>query len=181
MKRQRIQLLFLLTALLLLAGGFLILRQRRQNQERQEAEADETSEVLVLDVAAEEVVKLSYEYEGENCSFEKEEDTWYVAGDRSREVAQYTVSSMVSGVAPLKAEQVIGEVTDLGQYGLEEPETITFATADASYSILVGETNNITDVCYIKLPENPEVYAVKASLIRQFEKGLDEVAPLAES
>lgn len=175
MKKQSKQLLILLGVLVVLAAAFFGLKQYNKVQSEKETEAADADEIVV-DEAEEDIIRLTYDYEGETYSFEKEEDTWYYTEDRSVSIAQSFIRNLVYAVAPLEAEQKIENVTDMSQYGLGDSErTIQFETAGTSYIFEIGNYNDVTDVYYIsKLSENT-VYAVQQGTITVFDKTLEDL------
>ena len=165
MKKQQRQLFVLVGVLVVLLCAFLGLRQYNKAQADKPVEKGE--KILVIDAAAEDVTQLAYNYEGEDCTFEKEEDTWYAAQDHSLNIKQTRITSMVNGIAPLEASQVIENVTDLAQYGLTEPQkTITVETAAKSYILYVGDKNDLTSSYYVCFPSTSTVYVVSATDIK---------------
>lgn len=165
MKKQKIQMLVLLGVLLLLCGMFLGVKKYNQKQAEK---PEETDQVVVIDVSTEDIVRFSYDYEGETYAYEKEDDTWYYAPDHSLKLLQYRTENLMSGLAPLKTGQVIENVTDLEQYGLKEPkQTITYETATESYILYVGSQNSVTGGYYVCMPSQSTVYMVEASAINK--------------
>ncbi len=165
MKKQKIQMLVLLGVLLLLCGALLGVKKYNQKQAEK---PEETDEVVVIDVSTDDIIRFSYDYEGETYSYEKEDDTWYYAPDHSLKLLQYRTGNLMSGVAPLKTEQVIENVTDLEQYGLKEPkQTITYETTTESYILYVGSQNSVTGGYYVCMPSQSTVYMVDASAINK--------------
>lgn len=174
MKKQQRQLFVLVGVLVVLFCAFLGLKQYNKAQADKPVEEDE--KIFVIDAAEEDVTQLAYDYEGEECAFEKEEDTWYAAQDHSLNIKQTRITSMVNGIAPLEASQVIENVTDLAQYGLTEPQkTITVETAAKSYILYVGDKNDLTSSYYVCFPSTSTVYVVSATDINRFNYGLDEL------
>lgn len=174
MRKQQRQLFILVGVLVVLLCAFLGLKQ--YNKAQADKPAAEEEKILVINAAAEDVTQLAYDYEGENCAFEKEEDTWYATGDHSLNIKQTRITSMVNGIAPLEASQVIENVTDLAQYGLTEPQkTITVETAAKSYILYVGDKNDLTSSYYVCFPSTSTVYVVSATNINRFNYGLDEL------
>ena len=160
--------------LVVLLCAFLGLKQ--YNKAQADKPAAEEEKILVIDAAAEDVTQLAYDYEGEDCAFEKEEVTWYATGDHSLNIKQTRITSMVNGIAPLEASQIIENVTDLAQYGLTEPQkTITVETAAKSYILYVGDKNDLTSSYYVCFPSTSTVYVVSATDINRFNYGLDEL------
>lgn len=174
MKKQQRQLFILVGVLVVLLCAFLGLKQ--YNKVQADKPAAEEEKILVIDAAVEDVTQLAYDYEGEDCVFEKEEDTWYAAQDHSLNIKQTRIASMVNGIAPLEASQAIENVTDLAQYGLAEPQrTITVETAAKSYILHVGDKNDLTSSYYVCFPSTSTVYVVSATDINRFNYGLDEL------
>lgn len=173
MKKQKIQMLVLLAILVVLAAGFLGIRQYNQMQSE---EPQEETGITVVDIAAEDIVRFSYDYEDVTYTFEKEEDTWYAAEDHSLNLVQTSVNSMITDVAPFIAEQVIENVTDMSQYGLAQPaRTISFETASESYIFYVGDFNDVSSVYYLCRPSETTVYVVPALTVNRFNRTLEEL------
>ena len=179
MKKQKIQMLVLLAILVVLAAGFLGIRQYNQMQSE---EPQEETGITVVDIAVEDIVRFSYDYEDVTYTFEKEEDTWYAAEDHSLNLVQTSVNSMITDVGPLVAEQVIENVTDMSQYGLEQPaRTISFETASESYIFYVGDFNDVSSVYYLCRPSETTVYVVPALTVNRFNRTLEELVEEEES
>lgn len=179
MKGQNKQMLVMVLILVFLVGAFFGLKQ--YNKVQGEKGGEETGEV-VADVSKEDIVKLSYDYEGVTYTFEKVDGTWYYAEDHSQKIMQYLIDNMALMVGPMKADQVIENVTDLSQYGLTEPSrTISFETADASYTFEVGDYNSASGVYYLHKPSETTVYAVPSEVVSIFNKTLEDVVDTVES
>ena len=83
---------------------------------------------------------------------------------------------MILKVAPLKADQVIENVTDMSQYGLADPDrTIQYETADRSVIINVGNLNSMTSQYYIAFPSEMKVYVVATNVVTGFNYTLDDL------
>ena len=86
------------------------------------------------------------------------------------------IKAMILKVAPLKADQVIENVTDMSQYGLADPErTIQYETADRSVIINVGNLNSMTSQYYIAFPSEMKVYVVATNVVTGFNYTLDDL------
>lgn len=165
----------MLLALVVLAAAFLGIRQYNKNMASTTSATEDTQET-VLDVDYDDITSFSYVYEGETYSFEKEDDTWYYAGDHSLNLKQERIKAMLLKVAPLKVNQVIENVTDMSQYGLANPErTIRYETADRSVIINVGNLNSMTSQYYIAFPSEMTVYAVTTNVVTGFNNTLDDL------
>lgn len=178
MKKQPKQLIILIAILAILAGAFWGVRQYNRTQGSRDAEQNKTP---IISVDSEAIVKMSYDYEGETYTVEKEEDVWYDANDRSRKLIQYRIKSIAKDFAALSAAQVIENVTDMNQYGLAEGyRTISFETATESYIFYLGEQNDITQNYYICKPSEATVYAVGSTLVSKLNYPLDDMVEAEE-
>ncbi len=165
----------MLLALVVLAAAFLGIRQYNKNASSSNSITEDTQEP-VLDVNSDDITSFRYVYEGETYAFEKEDETWYYADDHSLNLNQDRIKAMILKVAPLKADQVIENVTDMSQYGLADPErTIQYETADRSVIINVGNLNSMTSQYYIAFPSEMKVYAVTTNVVTGFNYTLDDL------
>ena len=106
----------------------------------------------------------------------KKDETWYYTDDHSLNLNQERIKAMILKVAPLKADQVIENVTDMSQYGLANPErTIQYETADRSVIINVGNLNSMTSQYYIAFPSEMKVYVVATNVVTGFNYTLDDL------
>lgn len=174
MKKQQKQMFILLVMLVALIAVSIGVKQ--YNKAQAEKPAEEKEQIIVIDAVAEEVTQLTYDYDGESYTFEKEDDVWYAAEDHSLSILQIRLTSMVGAVTPLEASQKIENVTDLAQYGLAEPQqTITVETAAKSYILYVGDQNELTSSYYVCLPSTTTVYTVSTTDISRFNYALADL------
>lgn len=165
----------MLLALVVLAAAFLGIRQYNKNASSATSITEDTQET-VLDVNSDDITSFRYVYEGETYAFEKEDETWYYADDHSLNLNQDRIKAMILKVAPLKADQVIENVTDMSQYGLADPErTIQYETADRSVIINVGNLNSMTSQYYIAFPSEMKVYVVATNVVTGFNYTLEDL------
>lgn len=175
MKKKQRQMIGMLLALIALAAAFLGIRQYNKNAPSAASTTEDTQET-VLDVNSDDITRFCYVYEGETYAFEKEDDTWYYADDHSLNLNQDRIKAMILKVAPLKADQVIENVTDMSQYGLADPErTIQYETADRSVIINVGNLNSMTSQYYIAFPSEMKVYVVATNVVTGFNYTLEDL------
>ncbi|MGN0168351.1 MAG: DUF4340 domain-containing protein [Acetatifactor sp.] len=178
MEKQRKQIVILLVILVVLAALLFGVKQYNKAQAEKPAE---TNKEVIIDVNSDDIIRYSYDYEGETYTFEKEGDTWYYAEDHSLKLLQYRTGSLPEGVAPLEATQVIEDVTDLSQYGLNEPQkTISYETATESYILYVGDRNSVTASYYVCMPSDATVYVIAATDINRFNVSLDDLIDTSE-
>ena len=168
MKKKQRQMIGMLLAL-------VVLRQYNKNIASATSTTEDTQET-VLDVNSDDITSFRYVYEGETYAFEKEDDTWYYTDDHSLNLNQDRIKAMILKVAPLKADQVIENVTDMSQYGLADPDrTIQYETADRSVIINVGNLNSMPSQYYIAFPSEMKVYVVATNVVTGFNYTLEDL------
>lgn len=166
MKKQRMQLIILLAALVLLVVGLFGLKKYNQSQE--ETPAEENKEVVV-DITTEDVTDFSYEYAGETYSFEKVDETWYAANDHSLNIDQDTIAFILRNIAPLEATEIIENVTDMEQYGLAtDMRMFSFSTTSETYTFYIGDLNSMASAYYICKPSDNKIYMVDSLIVNSF-------------
>lgn len=180
MKKQKIQLLILLLALVALGGTFFGVKKYNELQENRPAEEEE--QTIIVNVAESDMIRLSYDYAGKTYCLEKKDGVWHPAEDSSRKVKDYYVDLLAKGMAPLTATQTLENVTDLAQYGLEKPlRTIILETAVQRFQINVGDNNSLTGGCYIQVTDRPEtVYIVPQAYAERYNYALDDILEAVE-
>ena len=181
MKKKQRQMIGMLLALVVLAAVLLGIRQYNKNTVSATSTTEDTQET-VLDVNSDDITSFCYVYEGETYAFEKEDETWYYADDHSLNLNQDRIKTMILKVAPLKADQVIENVTDMSQYGLADPErTIQYETADRSVIINIGNLNSMTSQYYIAFPSEMKVYVVTTNVVTGFNYTLEDLVEEEDS
>ena len=180
MKKKQRQMIGMLLALVVLWCVVVVLfrcqlRKYNKNASSAASTTEDTQET-VLDVNSDDITSFRYVYEGETYAFEKKDETWYYTDDHSLNLNQERIKAMILKVAPLKADQVIENVTDMSQYGLADPErTIQYETADRSVIINVGNLNSMTSQYYIAFPSEMKVYVVATNVVTGFNYTLEDL------
>lgn len=176
MKKQGKQFILLVIVLAALVIGYLCLV--RFNSRQQEKEADQVEGQVLVDIPADDIQKFSYEYNGETYSFEKTgEGIWVSAEDPSLNLMQSRLNTMVNKFTRIVAQDTITDVSDMSQYGLEQPSNMLhWETGQTKYTYCVGDYNSLGGVYYICEPDSHTVYAVTASLGTGFGYSLEDLA-----
>ena len=179
MKKQKGQMIIMLAVLLVLGVGYLALRQYNKAQSEKEPEVE--GEVLVS-LEKDDIIRFSFDYEGTDYTYEKEDGTWYYAADNTLNLTQTRLNTMAGRVADLTASNTITGVTDFAQYGLDEPsKTFTFDTGSESFTFNVGDYNDMASVYYICEPGSDTVYTVSSITVTQFNFDVTEIVEEEES
>ncbi len=179
MKKQRKQLIVLLAVLVLLGGGYLGLRQYNKVQSEKSTKENGNT-IVALEPGS--IIKFAYDYEGTEYAYEKKDDVWYHCADLTKDLIQYRLTSIVDKMEKLTVEDTLTGVSDMGQYGLEEPSrTFSFETAEESYEFYVGDYNEITRTYYICRPGEDVVYTVTADTVNSMNLDVTEIVKEEES
>lgn len=186
----------ILTACLLLAvcgyGGAVKLATNTSDEEAE-------NEISFVDINEEDVVSISWKYDGETYTLTKtDEGTWVRADEEDFELEQDTVNSMVATASNITASRRISGVTDFAQYGLTSPQsriTITYATAalgdseasatsgsseTVTLEILTGDLSDVSGEYYARISGSDTVYMVYGEYLEYFECSADELAAVEE-
>lgn len=125
----------------------------------EEKELIKNSDEVILTIVPEEVTALSWEYEGESLSFHKEE-TWIYDEDENFPVDEEEISDLLQVFESFGASFIIEEVTDYGEYGLDEPIcTIQIETETEAYEIKLGDFSSMDEDRYVSIGDE-NVYLV---------------------
>ena len=136
------------------AAAFLATRVQEQ-QEQVEA-----SGKTVLAIDAGNVASLAWTSGEAEYAFHKDE-TWIYDADEAFPVSAEALEELLAPFSSFNAAFVIRDVTDYAQYGLEEPEcTIEIGTAEASYTIALGDMSAMDDQRYVSIGDGNVYLAV---------------------
>lgn len=178
MKKQRKQLIIMVVVLLLLVAGYFGLQ--RYNEAQSNKTEEEPAE-YAIDLLSADVTEMSYTYEGVEYAFVLEEDTWKYRDDKELSIIQSRLNTMAATVARIEIQNQIDNVTDLSEYGLDEPEkVITFVASGTTYKIAVGDYNSMTSLDYISIDDSNVVYAVETTLADAFDYVLEDLIEAVE-
>lgn len=131
------------------------------------------SNMIILQISEEDVTHISWEYENESLSFSRDE-SWIYDGDEKFPVYEDRISELLEPFETLTAAFIIENVTDLGQYGLEDPEAkITIKTEEESYEILMGDFSTMDSQRYVSIGDE-NVYLVTEDPMDTYQKELDD-------
>lgn len=143
-------------------------------QVEQRKEQIKVSGQVVLEISADDVQSLKWDYDDVSLAFHKEE-TWLYDEDEAFPVDEEKVNALLEQFASFGVSFVIEEVTDYGVYGLDEPEcTIVFTTAEESYTIKLGKFSNLDEERYVSIGDG-NVYLAKNDPLEVFDVTLRDM------
>lgn len=173
MKKKGLPLLIGIVVLVFLTVAYVILV--KHNTETAEEVEDTT--VKMFDLENKDVAALRFTLDGKEETFTLEGDTWSLASDAAFEVDSSKMSTLLDTVTGMAASRKLEEVTDLSEYGLDEPvQTLVLTMADGTvYTICWGGTNDVTgdDYVYIKEKESV-VYTVDYSVLEALGESIED-------
>ncbi len=161
--------------LVLAVGGYALTTELVARAEQKEAEA---SQIPFVSVESDDLTALSWSYDGETYALQKNADgTWQWPEDAEFPVNQTTVSYMEYALSDITATRTLEDVTDLTQYGLDDPQSvISYTTADdTTVEILTGDYNDVSSEYYAQLAGTDTVYLVSGDYMEDFQYAIDDL------
>lgn len=135
-----------------------------------------TSDAIILEIPAESVTSLSWEYDGGGgLAFNKTDDGWKYQDDEAFPVSEDKVSAILAKFESFGVTFIIENVEDYGQYGLDEPEaTLHLATAERSYDIKLGAFSKMDEQRYVDIGDG-NVYLVSEDPVDYVDSSLSSM------
>lgn len=168
MKRAKRIYILLGVLIVVCAAAFAVIEYEEQK------ELIQNSGEVILEVNADEVQSLSWEYESETLAFHRD-GTWLYDEDEAFPVDEDKINELLDQFREFTAAFIIEEVTDYGQYGLDEPIcTIDLATEEESYEILLGDYSAMDSQRYVSIGDG-NVYLVANDPLDYFDAVLSDM------
>lgn len=169
MKRSK-RLMILLGVLVVACVATFALSRYEAHQEQ-----IQNSDEVVLELDSDAVQSLSWEYDSRTLAFHKEEDGWLYDDDAAFPVDEDKIAEMLGRFEEFGVSFIIEDAEDLGQYGLDDPLcTITIATEDETYTILLGDYSQMDEERYVSIGDG-NVYLVQSDPLDDFDAVLSEM------
>lgn len=129
-----------------------------QYEEKQEE--IKNSDAIILELPADTVEALSWEYTEDGLGFHKGESGWLYDDDDAFPVSEDKINDILSNFEAFGVSFIIENVEDYSQYGLDDPEcTIHLRTAEQSYDIKLGAFSKMDEQRYVDIGDG-NVYLV---------------------
>ena len=144
-------------AALVLALALLLLRRA--------APAAEPAPEPLCPLAAADIGRLTYTFEGDTVALTKNDaGDWTLTDDPALPLAQGTVRQMVDDMAALTPTSTLGPEADIAAMGFDAPKAeITLETGNASFSLTIGAVNVMTGSYYLRTGEGDTVYTAASA------------------
>ena len=143
-------------------------------QTEQHKEQIKTSGEVVLQIDADMVQALSWEYDGQTLSFHKDE-SWSYDGDAAFPVDDQKIASLLEQFEEFGALFTISDVEDYGQYGLSDPLcTISLEAGEELYEIALGDYSSMDSLRYVSFGDG-NVYLAAQDPLDKFDISLRDL------
>ncbi|KAB1441024.1 DUF4340 domain-containing protein [Candidatus Galacturonibacter soehngenii] len=173
-KMRKLISLFVLLVLFIVLY-FVVETVNKGKEKANEAKNEASISIHKMDVAN--IISFSYQYEGIQYLFQKENDVWICTNDTSIELDQNLVDNLIHKFKDVSASRIVEEnSSDLSQYGLDNPTNIIKVTDKFDKTVIfnIGNENKIVNGYYIKTQENNTVYLID-NFPTFFNKNLDDL------
>lgn len=137
--------------------------------------AEEEAAVTVFTLDMDQVTGLSWTYEGEEVSLERDgENNWTYPADDAFPLDQSYPDAMVQALSEIQADRIIEEPEDLSEYGLADPVCSITVQAGETRQLAIGDETSLGGQRYLSLGDG-NVYLVDAGLLDDFALGLYDI------
>ncbi len=120
----------------------------------------QNSDAIILEIPADTVQSLSWEYTEDGLAFHKGDDGWLYDDDEAFPVSEDKVADILSHFEAFGVNFIIENVEDYSQYGLDDPEcVIHLTTSNQSYDIKLGDFSKMDKQRYVDIGDG-NVYLV---------------------
>lgn len=134
----------------------------------------ETSGEVVLEIPVDSVQALSWEYDGEELAFHKD-DKWIYDEDEAFPVDGEKIEDLLDQFSAMGAAFIIENPEDLSPYGLSDPTcSITITTDEETYTILLGGYSTMDSQRYVSIGDG-NVYLVADDPLDNYDVGLRDL------
>lgn len=167
MKRSK-RVLILAAVLAAVCAATLALRGYEEKKEQ-----IQNSEDVILEIPADTVQALSWEYTEDGLSFHRDEEGWRYDDDEAFPVSEDKISEILSHFEAFGVSFIIENVEDYGQYGLDEPECVIHLTVseEETYDIRLGAFSKMDEQRYVDIGDG-NVYLVSEDPMDYIESSL---------
>lgn len=168
MKKQKKQLITMTVFLMFLIVAYIGLGAYNDAQEKKE---DEENTILITDLAVEDIVAFSYDYNDETYSYTKTDDAWSYDSKPMIDLDESIIESMLATAGSLEGGDFFTAYESLDNYGLDSPQkTINLTLSDGTcVKIQLGDYNDMVGAYYLMVQGDSNLYLVDSTLLDAFE------------
>lgn len=158
----------LIVILGLLFGAYMYISKKKGNDSTDKSANSEGIKILEID--KDKISEISIENKGEKLVFTKKDKDWTLTLPSNVKFDKSKIENIAESIAALSAEKVIEEnASDLGQYGLNSPATLSLKMADGTAkAIEFGAQTPTKESYYIKFKDSNKVYTINSYTAETF-------------
>lgn len=182
MKKQKKQFIVMAVVLVICIGGYLGINAYYKNVEEKE------NVIIILEIENyKDIVKVSYNCNGEEIKLSKADDVWKNDEDASKKMDADAINTdLLEKLASIKATQKIETPDDITQYGFSKDDSgnITGETNNIIVTDSDGKTNKIyvggtnpyeSSKYYIMVNDDKNVYVADSTINDAFSTTVDDL------
>ena len=167
---KRSKRLYLLLGVLVVICGVTFGVSRYEQRKEEIKNSDE----VILELTAEDVTALSWEYDEKKLAFHKDE-TWLYDEDEAFPVSEEKMNDLLGLFESFGVSFIIENVEDYAQYGLDEPTcSIHIETEEESYEVELGSYSTMDEQRYVSIGDG-NVYLVSTDPMETYDIELKDM------
>lgn len=166
----------LLFIVCLALGAFVYFYEIKGGEEREKAKQ---AEKQIWDLEDKDIQQIDFISPDRRITAERRgEDEWFLTNPRQLEADSDELNRLARSAAEMEKENVVEpDATDLAKFGLDPSQSsLKLKTKEGKeYTILFGNNNPTGNSAYAVLPGKKEVFLVFSSVVKSFDKTLEEL------
>ena len=164
------QIISLVVVIALLVGMVVAYIMIKKSNDEKANEGNEQPKVYdVLSFNADKANKLTYSYKDKTYVLNLENSSWVYETDKTMNVDQTSVISLIKSVSNITSGTKIENVTDFEQYGLTKPANkVEISTSEGKIEFSIGKCNATSGEYYFRVGQESAVYTVSEIIGKKF-------------
>lgn len=165
-KKQIISLVVVIALLIGIVVAYVMIK--KHNEETAE-DIKKAKVYSVLSFNADKANKLTYSYNDKTYVINLENSSWVYESDKTMNVDQTSVISLINSVSNITSGTKIENVTDFEQYGLTKPANkVEISTSEGEIEFSIGKCNATSGEYYFRVGQESTVYMVNEIIGKKF-------------
>ena len=170
MKSKKIKIISAFAVLILVSCLYFGVKTYIGNMEDQAA-VEETEESYVFKTEKDNIQSVKFSFGENSFTFEKDDESWIKQEEKDFPLNQDILSETLYSLSSIVADRVLENITNLDEYGLNNPENVISIETDEKTIIQIGIENTSSEQYYVNLKKEPEtVYLVASSTVEGLKK-----------
>lgn len=174
-KKKKIWLAVTLVIFVIISAAFLGFRYYMKHLP--EDTDDDKNNISVTEIDASLVTEIGIISEKGNLELQKEDNEWICSNDEAYSLDTEKIDQFLNNAGSITSELKIENVTDMSQYGLDDPAVnITLKQDSDLYTIKIGDFNAMAGCYYLSVNDEAIVYTIDNSLYYSLDKAKEDFA-----